>query len=221
MRLPSDLTGVSSLALLRVFTVCACGAPLLILGWYIAGELERPGSVLGADPGVAVVRYLGEWSITWLLTTLTLGTLARCTWPRCLNWRLLTRVRRMVGLFAFSYVGLHLLAYLGLLAGFELMRVVDDLTQRPYIMVGFAGFLALLPLAVTSTRGWQRRLGSRWKRLHRLVYLVCVLAVLHLLWLSKSSYADAFIYGSWAAVLLVERLLRVRRGRLAGLKTSL
>jgi sulfoxide reductase heme-binding subunit YedZ len=127
----------------------------------------------------------------------------------------------MVGLFAFSYVGLHLLAYLGLLAEFELIRVVDDLTQRPYIMVGFAGFLALLPLAVTSTRGWQRRLGPRWKRLHRLVYLVCVLAILHLLWLSKSSYADAFIYGSWAAVLLVERLLRVRRGRLAGLKTSL
>ena len=216
MRLPSDLTGISSLALLRVFTACACAAPLLLLGWYIAGEIERPGSVLGADPGVAVVRYLGEWSITWLLTTLTLGTLARC-----LNWRLLTRVRRMVGLFAFSYVGLHLLAYLGLLAGFEPMRVVDDLTERPYIMVGFAGFLALLPLAVTSTRGWQRRLGTRWKRLHRLVYLVCVLAVLHLLWLSKSSYADAFIYGSWAAVLLLERLLRVRRGWLAGLKTSL
>jgi sulfoxide reductase heme-binding subunit YedZ len=127
----------------------------------------------------------------------------------------------MVGLFAFSYVGLHLLAYLGLLAEFEPIRVVDDLTERPYIMVGFAGFLALLPLAVTSTRGWQRRLGKRWKRLHRLVYLVCVLAVLHLLWLSKSSYADAFIYGSWAAVLLLERLLRVRRGRLAGLKTSL
>ena len=216
MRLPSDLTGVSSLALLRVVTVCACVAPLLILGWYIAGEIERPGSVLGADPGVAVVRYLGEWSITWLLTTLTLGTLARR-----LNWRLLTRVRRMVGLFAFSYVGLHLLAYLGLLAGFEPIRVIDDLTERPYIMVGFAGFLALLPLAVTSTRGWQRRLGIRWKRLHRLVYLVCVLAILHLTWLSKSSYADAFIYGSWAAVLLLERLLRVRRGRLAGLKTSL
>jgi sulfoxide reductase heme-binding subunit YedZ len=216
MRLPSDLTGVSSLALLRVFTACACAAPLLLLGWDIVGEIERPGSVLGADPGVAVVRYLGEWSITWLLTTLTLGTLARR-----LNWRLLTRVRRMVGLFAFSYVGLHLLAYLGLLAEFEPIRVVDDLTERPYIMVGFAGFLALLPLAVTSTRGWQRRLGTRWKRLHRLVYLVCVLAILHLLWLSKSSYADAFIYGSWAAVLLLERLLRVRRGRLAGLKTSL
>jgi sulfoxide reductase heme-binding subunit YedZ len=221
MRLPSDLTGVSSLALLRVCTACACAAPLLLLGWDIVGEIERPGSVLGADPGVAVVRYLGEWSITWLLTTLTLGTLALSTWPRRLNWRLLTRVRRMVGLFAFSYVCLHLLAYLGLLAGFELIRVIDDLTERPYIMVGFAGFLALLPLAVTSTRGWQRRLGKRWKRLHRLVYLVCVLAVLHLLWLSKSSYADAFIYGSWAAVLLLERLLRVMRGRLAGLKTSL
>ena len=216
MRRPSDLTGTRSLVLLRVFAVCVCTAPLLQLGWYILRELDSPGSALGADPAVAMVRYLGEWSITWLLLTLTLSTLAR----RC-GWQLLVRIRRMVGLFAFSYVCLHLLAYLGVLAGFEPMRVVDDLTKRPYIMVGFAGFLALLPLAVTSTRGWQRRLGARWKRLHRLVYLVCVLAILHLLWLSKSSYADAVIYGSWAAVLLLERLPWLRRGRPAVLKTSL
>lgn len=213
------MTAARSVALLRVLTACLCTAPLLQLGWYIVLELDSPGSVLGADPGVAVVRYLGEWSITWLLLTLTLSTLAR----RC-SWHLLLRIRRMVGLFAFSYVCLHLLAYLGLLAGFEPMRIVDDLTKRPYIMVGFAGLLALLPLAVTSTRGWQRRLGARWKRLHRLVYLVCVLAILHLLWLSKSSYADAFIYGTWTTVLLLERLLdRLRsiRRRPAVLKTSL
>ncbi len=210
------MTAARSMVLLRAIAVGACLAPLLQLGWYILGEIERPGSVLGADPGVAVVRYLGEWSITWLLVTLTLSTLAR----RC-HWNLLVRVRRMIGLFAFSYVCLHLLAYLGLLAGFEPGRLVDDLTKRPYIMVGFAAFLALLPLAVTSTRGWQRRLGVRWKRLHRLVYLVCMLAVVHLVWLSKGSYADAFIYGSWATLLLLERLLSVTRGRIAVLKTSL
>ena len=210
------VTGARSVMVLRLFAACVCAAPLLQLGWYILGEIESPGSALGADPGVTVVRYLGEWSITWLLVTLTLSTLAR----RC-HWHVLVRIRRMVGLFAFSYVCLHLLAYLGLLAGFEPSRVVDDLTKRPYIMVGFAGFLALLPLAVTSTRGWQRRLGVRWKRLHRLVYPVCMLAVVHLVWLSKSSYADAVVYGSWAGLLLLERLLSVTRGRSAVLKTSL
>lgn len=203
------------MVLLRALAAGVCAVPLLQLGWYVLGEIESPGSALGADPSVAVVRYLGEWSVTWLLVTLTLSTLAR----RC-NWNRLLRVRRMVGLFAFSYVCLHLLAYLGLLAGFEPSRVVDDLTKRPYIMVGFAGFLGLLPLAVTSTRGWQRRLGVRWKRLHRLVYAVCLLAMLHLVWLSKSSYADAFIYGTWTALLLLERLPLVR-GRPAALKTSL
>lgn len=211
------MTTLRSLLLLKIVAACLCLAPLVQLLGYILAELESPGAALGADPGLAVVRYLGEWSITWLLVSLSLSSLAR----RC-NWKVLVRVRRMVGLFAFGYVCLHLLAYLGLLAGFEFSRIVDDLAKRPYIVVGFTGFLGLLPLAVTSTRGWQRRLGANWKRLHRLVPVVGVLAVLHLAWLSKSSYADAFIYGTWMAVLFLERLPWLTRGRRpVALKTSL
>ena len=177
----------------------ACSAPLSWLTILIWRELQAPGS-LGADPGEAVVHHLGEWSIRMLLVTLTLSSLARMfRWP-------LIRVRRMVGLWAFTYVSLHLLGYVGLLAIFDVTRIVEDLGERPYIIAGFTGFLLLVPLAITSTKGWRARLGRDWTHLHRLVYAAAALAVVHVWWLSKSSYFDASLYGAWLALLLLERM---------------
>ncbi len=184
----------------------ACGAPLVWLGYAVAQEASLPGSVLGADPGKAVVQFLGRWGIRMLLVALAVTPLRR--W---LGWPALARVRRLVGLFAFSYLSLHLLAYLGFLAGFDWSAIVDDLTDRSYITAGFLGWLALVPLAITSTRGWQRRLRRRWVVLHRLVFAAAVLGLVHVWWLTKDGYGEAIVYAAVFLLLMSERVSRWRR----------
>lgn len=174
---------------------------MLWLVWQMAGELAVPGSRLGADPGKAVVLYLGDWSLRLLLLSLAVTPLTRR-----LGWRWLPRVRRMVGLFAFFTVCAHLLAYLGFLAGFDWPRVREDLFERSYIVAGFAALLLLVPLAATSTLGWQRRLGRHWKRLHRLVYAAGALGLLHVFWLTKDGYAEPVLMLAIYLLLLAERL---------------
>jgi methionine sulfoxide reductase heme-binding subunit len=185
----------------------ACGAPLAWLAYAVAVEAQRPGAVMGADPGEAVVHHLGEWAIRFLLLALAVTPLRRR-----LGWPEIARVRRLVGLFAFAYAVLHFLAYVGFLAGFDWATIVDDLTRRTYIIAGTLGLLALLPLAVTSTRGWQRRLGRRWRQLHRLVYAAGALAIAHLLWLTKDGYGEVLVYAAVYLILIAERL-SVRRTR--------
>jgi sulfoxide reductase heme-binding subunit YedZ len=182
-----------------------CGAPLLWLLWAIAQEVQQPGSALGADPGEAVVLYLGEWGIRMLLLALAVSPLRRL-----LGWASLVRVRRLVGLFAFTYLSLHFLAYLGFLAGFEWTAILEDLTERSYITAGALGLLALLPLTITSTRGWQRRLGRRWRGLHRLVFVAAALGLVHLLWLTKDGYGEVLAYGAIFLVLMAERFSQWR-----------
>lgn len=182
-----------------------CGAPLSWLGYAIVQEAQRPGSLLGADPGEAVVLYLGEWGIRMLLLALAVSPLRRR-----LGWPALARVRRLVGLFAFTYLTLHFLAYLGFLAAFDWSAILEDLTERAYITAGFLGLVALMPLALTSTRGWQRRLGRRWRALHRLVFAAAGLGLVHLLWLTKDGYGEVLAYGAVYLVLMGERLSRWR-----------
>jgi sulfoxide reductase heme-binding subunit YedZ len=174
---------------------------MLWLAWQVAGEVAVPGSRLGADPGMAVVLYLGDWSLRLLMLSLAVTPLARR-----LGWNWIQRVRRMVGLFAFCTVCAHLLAYLGFLAGFDWPRIREDLFERAYIVAGFAALLLLVPLAVTSTRGWQRRLGRRWKRLHRLVYAAGALGLLHVFWLTKDGYAEPVLMLVIYLLLLAERM---------------
>ena len=122
----------------------------------------------------------------------------------------------MAGLWAFTYVVLHFSAYLWLLGGFALETLAGDIVKRPYITVGFLALVMLIPLAVTSTRRWQRRLGRRWKTLHRLVYPAAIAAWTHLLWLSKGGFMDPFVYGLVLAVLFGERIaFRIRKQRRA------
>ncbi len=180
--------------------------PLAVLAYDIAGELALPGSRLGADPGTAVVTFLGEWSIWMLLAVLLVSSTRRAlAAPRVM------RYRRMVGLFAFAYICLHLLAYLGFLAGFDGRQIFEDLTDRPYITVGFLALLLLVPLAITSTNAWRARLGRRWVRLHWAVYPAIALGILHHFWLTKDGYGESVLYLTVFLVLMAERLLRGRR----------
>ncbi len=179
--------------------------PMLWLANAIRMELSNPGAALGADPGEAVVRFLGEWGLRFLLLGLFISPLRRRA-----GWKTLARSRRMVGLFAFTYLALHFVAYVGLLAELDGSLIVGDLTERPYIIVGALALLLLIALAVTSTSGWQRRLRRNWQRLHRLVYLSVALGLLHLLWLTKDGFGEFAVYLLIFIGLMVERLLARR-----------
>ena len=183
-----------------VFLLCLL--PLALLGWRIAAGR------LGANPVEAVLHFTGAWGLRLLLVTLAVTPLRRLTGR---GW--LLRFRRMLGLFAFFYVVLHVAVYLVLDRGLAWEEIVTDLSKRPYIMVGFAAFVLLVPLAVTSTRGWVRRLGRRWQLLHRSVYLIAVLGVLHFLWLVKADLREPLIYAAVLAVLLAARVPWPRLGR--------
>ena len=157
---------------------------------------------LGANPVETINRFTGDWVLRFLLVTLAVTPLRRL-----FGWNALLRYRRMLGLFAFFYVCLHFLSYAWLDQYFAIADIIKDVAKRPYITVGFACFLMLIPLAATSTNAMIRRLGARrWQRLHRLVYLVGVGGIVHFLWLVKSDLREPLIYGAILAVLLGFRL---------------
>ena len=163
---------------------------------------------LGANPIETINRYTGDWVLRFLLVTLAVTPLRRL-----FGWNALLRYRRMLGLFAFFYACLHFLSYAWLDQYFVLADIIKDVAKRPYITVGFACLLMLIPLAATSTNAMIRRLGARrWQALHRLVYLVGVGGVVHYLWLVKSDLREPLIYGAILAALLGFRLWhRARR----------
>jgi sulfoxide reductase heme-binding subunit YedZ len=172
-------------------------APLAILLAQVWSVARTGGDALGADPVAEIEHRLGLWALRFLMLALAVTPLRQLT-----GKPLLVRFRRMLGLYAFFYVCLHFAAYLGLdLRGYW-AQVFEDIAKRPYITVGFAAWLLLLPLALTSTTGWIRRLGRNWARLHKLVYAVGVLAVLHFWWLVKSDIREPALYAGILAVLL-------------------
>lgn len=182
-------------------------SPLGVLAYDVYRELAAPGTVFGPDPGDEIVRYLGEWAIRLLMATLAVSPASRLF--KRPQW---VRFRRMFGLFAFAYAALHFVGYWGLFWEFDPAAFVNDFVgKRPYITVGMAALACLIPLAATSTRGWQRRLRRNWRRLHRLVYAIGVLACVHLWWLSKAGYGEAVLYTVILALLLGERIVRIPR----------
>jgi len=184
------------LRFLKPFLFVLCLVPLARLG-----VLAFTGG-LGANPIEFVIRSLGTWTLVLLMATLSVTPLRRFT-----GWNALIRVRRMLGLFAFFYACLHFLAFFGLDQFFDVRAVIADIAKRPYITVGFACLLILIPLAVTSTNAMQRRLGGkRWQKLHRLVYLIAVGGVVHYWWLVKKDITQPLIYALLLAVLLGLRL---------------
>ena len=156
---------------------------------------------LGVNPVETLSHRTGDWSLRFLLLTLAVTPLRRLT-----GWNGLIKFRRMLGLFAFFYVCLHFGVYLIFDQFFDWASIVEDVAKRPYITVGFAGWLLLIPLAVTSTNGMTKRLGRNWQRLHRLVYLIGTLGVLHYLWLVKADITEPLLYGGILGVLLGYRL---------------
>jgi sulfoxide reductase heme-binding subunit YedZ len=164
---------------------------------------------LGANPIEEVLNRLGFWTLTFLSASLAPTPLHR--WLG-LNWPL--RVRRLLGVTAFSYAALHFSWYLGVDQFFDLRAVGADVVKRPFITIGFAALLVLLPLAVTSTDGWVRRLGfARWKALHRLAYVAALLGVVHFLWRVKADKQKPTIFAVVVVALLLLRLRLPRRRR--------
>ncbi|HEV7514610.1 MAG TPA: protein-methionine-sulfoxide reductase heme-binding subunit MsrQ [Candidatus Acidoferrum sp.] len=177
-----------------VFLLCLL--PLAELGWRaLHGELT-------ANPIEFITHTTGDWTLRFLVITL-------CVTPfrKILHLPELIRFRRMLGLFTFFYASLHFTTYIWLDKFFDLSEMWKDIAKRKYITVGFTAFLLLIPLAVTSTAGWIRRLGGRrWQRLHRLIYFSAALGVIHYYWLVKSAVIRPLTYGAVVAVLLLWRL---------------
>lgn len=156
---------------------------------------------LGANPIEFITRSTGTWALVGLLVTLSITPVRRLT-----GWAQLARFRRMLGLFAFFYACLHFTTYIWLDQFFDLSAIGRDIVKRPFITLGFAAFVLLIPLALTSTRSMMQRLGRRWQTLHRLVYLTAILGVLHYLWLVKRDMSEPLIYAGILAALLILRV---------------
>jgi sulfoxide reductase heme-binding subunit YedZ len=186
-----------------VFLLCL--VPLGVLVW------RALTANLGANPVEFIQHTTGDWTLRFLVFTL-------CITPfrKILKLPELIRFRRMLGLFAFFYACLHFLTYLGPDQSFDLAAMWKDVAKRPFITVGFTAFVLLIPLALTSTAGWIRRLGGRrWQWLHRLIYISAICGVIHYYWLVKSAVLRPLIYAAIVAVLLLWRLADwfIRRNR--------
>ena len=181
-----------------------CLLPLLSLVWR---AFELGGTHLGTNPIEEIQDTLGQWGLRFLLITLAVTPLR--DWFDA-PW--LIHLRRMLGLYAFTYVLLHFLTWLILDQGLYWQGILDDIALRPFITIGFAALLLLIPLAVTSTNRMMRRLGKRWKTLHRLVYVITLLGTWHYYWQVKADVREPLVYLSIAVVLLGWRVWKRRSG---------
>jgi methionine sulfoxide reductase heme-binding subunit len=177
-----------------VFLLCLVPAGMLIRG-ALTGDL-------GVNPAETIQLQTGRWALKFLLISLAITPLRRLT-----GWNILIQYRRMLGLFAFFYATEHFLSYWSFDLGFSLAAMLGDILKRPFIALGFGAFLLLVPLALTSTKGWIRRLGKKWAQLHRLVYVAAILAVIHFAWKVKVFTGDPVIYAAVLTVLLGFRLV--------------
>jgi len=188
----------------------ACLTPLAALAW------KAYSGNLGANPIEVITHATGDWTIRFLLITLSVTPLRKLTRQ---PW--LIRFRRMFGLFAFFYGVLHFLTYIWLDKFFNFHEMLADIAKRRFITVGFTGFLLLIPLALTSTAGWIRRLGGkRWQMLHRLIYFSAIAGVIHYLWLVKADIRKPLQYAAILALLLGYRIFAWLQPRFKSQKPS-
>jgi sulfoxide reductase heme-binding subunit YedZ len=191
--------------LIKSVVFVACLSPV---AWLVYGAFM---DLLGANPIAEITNETGVWTLRFVAVTLLITPLRRAT-----KWNVLIRYRRMLGLFAFFYGSLHFLTYVWLDQFFALDDILKDILKRPFITVGFAAFLLMVPLALTSTTGWIRRLGGkRWNLLHRLVYATGVLGVVHYYWLVKADTVRPIRYGLIVGGLLLARVVYTWRHRVA------
>jgi methionine sulfoxide reductase heme-binding subunit len=195
------------LLILKALVHAACLAPL---GWLVLRGSGVAPAGLGANPVELVLHTVGKTSLNLLMITLAVTPARHLTG---LNW--LVRLRRMLGLYVFFYAMLHLSTYVVLDQQLMWQSLLVDVTQRPYITVGFLAIVLMLPLAITSTQAMQRRLGRDWGRLHTLIYPAAVLAVLHFFWQTRADLFEPIVYSLLLTLLLAYRATRwqVRRRR--------
>jgi methionine sulfoxide reductase heme-binding subunit len=195
-------------------------ASLVPAALLLCGALGWLGQDLGADPVAKLLHTCGKTGLNFLLLTLLVTPVRRLT-----GWSSLVRLRRMLGLFAFFYLVTHFAVYLVLDRQLDYHSVLQDIVKRPYITIGFAALLLLIPLAVTSTNRMMRRLGRRWQKLHRLIYPIVILGVWHYWWQVKKDIRLPLLYAGMVAVLLGFRIMmhllnRARAARNASAVTS-
>ena len=197
----------------KVFKPIVFIACLLPLAWLVAGTFGLDNISLGADPVAKILHELGQWGLRFIVITLCVSPLRSL-----LNWPWLVLLRRMLGLFAFTYILLHFLTWLildqGLFipnSGFSWHSIIKDITKRPYITIGFTALLMLIPLAVTSTNAMMRRLGKRWQKLHRLIYVIAVLGVWHYYWQVKKDVREPLVFAAIVFALLAWRYWRYQK----------
>jgi methionine sulfoxide reductase heme-binding subunit len=184
---------------LRILTFLICLIPFVLL------LLKVLQNDLGPDPAKELALETGEWSIRFLLLALAMTPL------RHLSGRVeFAQRRRMVGLFALFYASVHFLVWVIFLLGLRWGAILEEVVERPYITIGFSSFLILVVLGATSPRVMVRKLGKNWRRLHRLVYVAGVLAIIHLVWIVRTDLSEALLYGAILAGLLGWRLVFAR-----------
>lgn len=197
-----------SRAFLRLTKAVLCALCLAPAIHMALGAFGLFGFGLGANPVERIQDTFGQWGLRMLLLTLSVTPLQR--WFR---WLWLVAYRRMLGLFAFFYVALHFTTYLVLDLGLDWDHLGEDVAKRPFMTLGGLALLLLIPLAVTSTRGWQRRLGRRWRKLHRLVYPIAILGVWHYYWQVKLDTLEPTVYAVILGILLGSRAWHWQRRR--------
>ena len=178
--------------------------------WLAFAALTDPSAHLGTNPAERLIRDTGEWALRFLCVALAVTPLRQWT-----GWQALARLRRMLGLYAFFYAGAHFLCYAALDMGLDVAAIVKDISKRPFILVGTAALLVMVPLAATSIGRAVRALGARrWQALHRTVYAVALLALLHFYWMraGKNDFAEVAVYGALVGVLLGWRAWRAWPG---------
>jgi len=161
---------------------------------------------LTVNPIQAATLRTGKYALIFLILSLACTPL-----NTVFHLRQALKVRRALGLYAFFYAGLHFLIFIGVDYGFDLILLREAIFEKRFALVGFSAFLILLPLAITSTRGWMKRLGKNWSRLHRLVYLAALLVIVHYVWLVKSDIRVPILYGMAVIILLILRIPLIRR----------
>jgi methionine sulfoxide reductase heme-binding subunit len=187
---------MNRLRLTKIFIFLAALVPLERLIWrFFHGKL-------GANPIEVITHSTGDWTLILIMVTLSITPLRNLTKQ---YW--LIGVRRMIGLFAFFYGCLHFTTYIWLDKFFDVHEMIKDVYKRPFITAGFTAFVLMIPLALTSTKGWIRRLGKNWQRLHRLIYITAIAGVVHYIWLVKADLRKPLQYAFVLSVLLVYRIV--------------
>ena len=198
-----------SMRFAKVLVFSLCFAPPLVLIW------DSLTGGLSVNPIEDITHRTGDWALRFVLLTLAVTPFRWLS-----GWNEVIRYRRMLGLFTFWYASLHFSTYIVFDHFFDVRSIADDVIERKYVNAGFFGFILMLPLAVTSTQGWIRRLGKRWSVLHRLIYVAAVAGVVHFLWLVKLETSEPLIYAAVLSGLFLVRVVRRKLTRAAGHQVS-